>query len=123
MCHAQNMAGHPSHGNPYMRGIKSPGLMTNPHWEKIPYPTNSTMAAMAPLPSAGTSVLLSPGSTWPVSTPPFFHGDPVASSSTGDPVEAPSIPGPSCARSPRPDVHGSEESGWDSFHPGANKDI
>ena len=48
-----------------------------------------TMAAMAPLPSAGTSVLWSPGSTWRVSTPPFFHGDPVASSSTGDPVEAP----------------------------------
>ena len=74
MCHAQNMAGHPSHGNPYMRGIKIPGLMINLQWEKIQYPTNSTMAAMAPLPSAGTSVLLSPGSTWPFSTPPFFHG-------------------------------------------------
>ena len=55
-------------------GYKNSWIDDQPPMGKIQYPTNSTMAAMAPLPSAGTSVLLSPGSTWPFSTPPFFHG-------------------------------------------------
>jgi hypothetical protein len=102
-------------------GYKNSWIDDQPPMGKIQYPTNSTG-------SHGTSPFCRykcPLISWvnmAVFNPSIFSWLLLHHPQLETQLKPPAT-GPSCARSRRPDVHGSEESGWDSFHPGANKDI